>query len=87
MKSRKTQTEEHSTKYPMSTLPKCHSPRKQEKAKKESLIRGGWGDMTMKYNVVSRIESWNGKRTLVNKLVNPNELLSLVNRNVPRLIS
>lgn len=43
--------------------------------------------MTMKYNVVSRIESWNGKRTLVNKLVNPNELLSLVNRNVPRLIS
>lgn len=87
MNRRKTQTEEHSTKYPMSTLPKCHSPRKQKKAKKESLIRGGWGDMTMKYNVVSRIESWNGNRTLVNKLVNPNELLSLVNRNVPSLIS
>jgi len=43
--------------------------------------------MTMKYNVVSRIESRNGKRTLVNKWVNPNEVWSLVNSDVPRLIS
>lgn len=49
----------------------CQGHEKEEEAKKLSQTRGYWRDTIIKCNVIFWIRSWNRKRTLMEKLVNP----------------
>lgn len=80
-------TEGRFTKLLISTLQHCQGDEKQDKTNNLSQIRGDKSDMGTKYNVVCELDPRREKRTLLENLGNLNKDKSLVNSNVPMLIS
>lgn len=60
---------------------------KQGKTEKLSQPRRHKGDMTTKFSVVPQTASWNRKRAEIEKPVKSDKVWSLVNSNVPVLVS